>query len=127
MLASRVSVIIPCFNAARFVQATLESVVRQSWTDLEIIIVDDGSTDESVEIIEKFVDARIKLVRQPNQGQTAALNRGLALATGDYVQFLDADDVLDHRKIEVQLTRLQGMPFAVATCEWARFNDDPKE
>ncbi|MEO0395070.1 MAG: glycosyltransferase family 2 protein [Cyanobacteria bacterium P01_A01_bin.137] len=87
-----VSVIIPLYNKAPFIRRTVESILAQSITDLEVVVVDDGSTDGSGEIVEGIDDSRIRLVRQDNQGPGAARNRGLALATGDYVTFLDADD-----------------------------------
>ena len=121
-----VSVIIPCYNAAKFVGETLESVRRQTWTNLQVIIVDDGSTDGSARIVEAVEGLDITLVRQPNRGQTAALNAGLAHATGDFVQYLDADDLIDPDKIEIQLARLAEAPDCVASARWGRFYDRPE-
>ena len=73
-MTAKVSVIIPCYNAARYVGETLDSVHRQTWPNLEVIVVDDGSTDDSVRIIETFAVLDPTLIRQPNRGQTAALN-----------------------------------------------------
>ena len=118
-----VSVIIPGYNAAPYVRETLESVRRQSWHDLEVIVVDDGSTDGTAQIVEAFEGLHIILIRQPNRGQTAALNAGLAHATGDFVQYLDADDLIDPDKIETQLARLANAPDCVASARWGRFYD----
>ena len=92
--APRVSVLMTMYNAARDLGAAVESVRAQTFTDFEFIIVDDGSTDGSVALVESCADPRIRLVRNAaNQGQTACLNQGLALARGEYIARQDADDV----------------------------------
>lgn len=122
-----VSVIIPCFNARRWIGATLDSAQAQTWRPLEIVVVDDGSTDGSGPWLQAQADTgRIRLLQQANSGQTAALNAGVALSRGRYLQFLDADDLIDPDKIARQMARLAGATDAVATAEWARFHgDDP--
>ena len=127
MSLPRVSVLIPCFNAARFVGETLESVLRQSWPEIETIVVDDGSTDGSGGIVRGFSGRGVTLVEQANRGQTAALNTCLEYATGDFVQYLDADDILEPDKIERQMARLAGHPCSVASAEWGRFYGHPDE
>src|SRR5712671_6131422 len=98
-----VSILIPCYNAERYIGETLDSVFRQTWPKVEVIVVDDGSTDNSVDVIASFVGPKLKLIRQANRGQTAALNVCLTYATGDFVQYLDADDVIASEKIERQM------------------------
>lgn len=122
-----VSVVIPCFNARPWIEATLASVEAQTWRPLEIVVVDDGSTDGSSEWLQAQASGgRIRLQRQANQGQPAAFNAGLSVARGTYIQFLDADDLLDPDKISAQVRRLAGRVDAVATCAWGRFyGDDP--
>jgi hypothetical protein len=88
----RVSVIIPLFNKAPYVARALASVTRQNFTDFELIVVDDGSTDEGPGIVEAYDDSRIRLITQENAGPGAARNRGLAEAQGELIAFLDADD-----------------------------------
>jgi hypothetical protein len=88
----RVSVIVPLYNKARFVQRSLDSIRAQTWTDFELLVVDDGSTDESAEVVAGYTEPRLRLIRQANAGPGAARNRGLAEARGEYVAFLDADD-----------------------------------
>jgi glycosyltransferase involved in cell wall biosynthesis len=122
-----VSVLIPCYNAASFIGETLECVLRQSWPNLEVIVVDDGSTDRSAEAVEQLGSERVRLIRQENRGQTAALNACLRLARGDFIQYLDADDLLAADKIELQMMRLINAPTCVASAEWARFWEDPEE
>ena len=90
----RVSVIIPTYNRAGLVAESVQSVLAQKSTDFEIIVVDDGSTDDTKQVIESFAESRIKYVYQNNQGAPAARNAGLAHARGEYIMFLDSDDVL---------------------------------
>lgn len=121
-----VSVLIPCYNAASYIGATLKSVLAQTWRPLEIIVVDDGSTDGSADIVRSFARQRVQLYQQENRGQTAALNESLRHATGDFVQYLDADDILDPDKIALQMARLVERPGCVASAEWGRFYDVPE-
>lgn len=109
----RVSVIIPAYNAETFIAATLRSASAQTVTSLEIIVVDDGSTDGTASIVERHDDARLRYVRQDNSGVSAARNAGLALARGDFVSFLDADDVLSPDAFERLLTAFDQTPEAV--------------
>jgi len=98
----RVSIIIPCHNAERYVAQAIQSALDQTHPDCEVIVIDDGSTDGSPDIIKSFGD-RIRWETGPNRGACAARNRGLALATGEWIQFLDADDVLTPDCIDSKL------------------------
>ncbi|WP_100629626.1 glycosyltransferase family 2 protein [Algoriphagus formosus] len=120
-----VSIIIPVYNKALFVGRTLESALGQTYPNTEIILVDDGSIDNSFEILkayfEKYPD-RIVLINQENLGVSAATNRGIVASKGDYIQFLDADDLISPDKIETQIELLYGKGYdSVATCEWVNF------
>lgn len=122
-----VSILIPCFNAAPWLQESLESALAQTWADKEIIIVNDGSTDASLSIARSFTHRDVRVVDQANRGQCAACNHALSLARGDFVKFLDADDLLSPDMIERQVTALASRPGCVAYGEWARFQVRPSE
>lgn len=129
MTAARVSVVIPCYNVAPWIAQTIESVRAQHHREIELIVVNDGSTDGTGALLDRLSEqVPMRLVHQHNRGQTAALNRGLAEASGDYVQYLDGDDLLHPAKIEAQLARMEGAgPRAVASCRWARFRVTPAD
>lgn len=101
-----VSIIIPLYNAESYIAETIESALQQTYTNTEIIIVDDGSKDASYEVAIKYASDKIKVVKQVNKGASAARNNGISLAKGDYIQFLDADDFLHPQKIEQQVNTL---------------------
>ena len=107
MNVPRVSVVIPLYNKAPYIAAAVRSVLAQTVTDFEVIVVDDGSLDDSAEIVERFDDPRLRLVRQENQGESAARNKGVALAGSGLMAFLDADDEWTPSHLEV-LLRLAG-------------------
>jgi glycosyltransferase involved in cell wall biosynthesis len=88
----RVSVVVPLYNKARYVGRALDSIAKQTFEDFEVIVVDDGSTDTGSTFAASYPDPRFRLIGQPRQGPGAARNRGLSLATGEFVAFLDADD-----------------------------------
>ncbi len=99
----KVSVIIPIFNVEKYIEACLNSVIHQTLKEVEIICVNDGTTDHSMEIVDKKAawDKRICIVERENKGLSAARNEGLKLATGEYVIFLDSDDVLKENALEI--------------------------
>jgi glycosyltransferase involved in cell wall biosynthesis len=105
-----VSVIIPTYNMARFVGDAVGSVLAQTFEDFEVIVVDDGSTDNTREIVAGFVDPRVRYVYQDNQERSAARNAGIRLARGEYIAFLDADDVWLPEKLALQVYLLETRP-----------------
>ncbi|MGX9991481.1 glycosyltransferase family 2 protein [Rhizobium sp. WSM1274] len=104
-----VSVVIPAFNAARFVERTLRSAGRQTYRNLEIIVVNDGSTDDTAKVVEQVAleDSRIRLLSTANRGVAAARNTGIQASTGRFLAFLDADDLWHQTKIEKQVNALE--------------------
>src|SRR3954465_6548006 len=108
-----VSIVIPCYNSARFLVETVESALSQTYTPAEIILVDDGSTDGSAELIRSY-GHRVKAEFGPNCGGGAARNRGTALARGEFIQYLDADDLLIPDAIEKRVAALQQSTADVA-------------
>ena len=119
----KVSVIIPVYNAQQYVGATIESVLSQSYENLEILIIDDGSPDESVKVCQQFKDPRIKIIRQANRGLPGARNTGIRNASGDYVAFLDADDIWLPEKLEKHVNHLNDSPtVGISFCYSAFIN-----
>jgi glycosyltransferase involved in cell wall biosynthesis len=102
-----VSILIPAYNAERWIGYTLQSAISQTWRRKEIIVVNDGSTDRTAEIARRFVSKELAVVSVERQGVAAARNRAFDLSQGDYIQWLDADDILAPDKIERQLTALR--------------------
>lgn len=109
-----ISVLITCHNQAKFIGDTIRSVTHQSWTNLECIVVDDGSTDHSGQVIESLRarDSRIHFIKQQNKGVSAARNAGFLIAKGEYIQFLDGDDLLKTDKLERHINHFQTDPVA---------------
>jgi glycosyltransferase involved in cell wall biosynthesis len=115
-----VSVIVPCYNQGRFLAEALDSVQAQTHPHWECIIVNDGSTDETSSVARRYAgrDARFKYVEQENRGLPGARNRGLREISGEYLQFLDSDDVIDAAKLELQLALLAAASRpALAFCD----------
>lgn len=106
----KVSVIIPTYNAMSYLPAAVDSVLRQTFGDFELIIVDDGSNDSTIEWVSSLNDPRLKFITQANQGSAAARNRGIAIAQGKYIALLDADDLWESNKLEKQVDFLDAHP-----------------
>lgn len=111
MVPDRVSVVVPTYNAARYIRETLDSVLDQSYPEWELIVIDDGSTDDSPRIAREYLrDGRVRVVSQPNAGVAESRNRGLSLSQGEYVAFPDADDVWLPGNLEAKLAYLRAHP-----------------
>jgi len=105
----KISVVIPCFNAKNYIAAAIESVLAQEWPNIEILVVDDGSSDGSPDLVQKRFST-VKLLRQSNQGVAKARNNGISQATGDWIAFLDADDIWLPGKLHAQMAMLADAP-----------------
>jgi GT2 family glycosyltransferase len=121
-----VSVIIPCKDGAAWLGAAIGSCLGQTWKNLEIIVVDDHSSDASLRVASGYEAPAVAVLESERTGASAARNLGLERARGEFIQFLDADDVLDPDKIRVQMERLAAGPQStVASGAWARFRETP--
>lgn len=118
-----ISVIIPVYNAEKYLPQCLDSLLKQTYTDFEAVCVDDGSTDGSLEILQEYAakDARIKVFPRPNRGCSAARNLGLDKVCGEYVTFLDADDLLHSQFLEIMLKEIKDADVSV--CGYTDIDD----
>jgi glycosyltransferase involved in cell wall biosynthesis len=119
-----VSVVIPAFNAARFLTGSIPSVLAQTWNDFELIVVNDGSTDSTADCVRTFADPRIRLVTQANRGLAGARNAGIRAARGTYIAFLDADDLWHPEKLARHVQHLQSRPGVGVSYSASALMDD---
>jgi glycosyltransferase involved in cell wall biosynthesis len=119
-----VSILIPAYNAERWIADTIRSAIGQTWRRKEIIIVDDGATDQTVAIARRFASKEVVIVTQENQGASAARNHALSLSQGDYIQWLDADDLLSPNKVAQQMSASEERRSSrtLFSSEWGYFN-----
>ena len=118
-----VSILIPVHNGARFLAQAIESALAQSWPTKEIIVVDDGSTDDSAAIASRYLDRGVRLVQQQKSGAASARNRAFAESSGEWLQWLDADDLLSTNKVEAQmhLALEAADSLRLYSCMWGSF------
>ena len=125
----KVSIVVPVYNVEKYITECLESLIAQTYTNLEILIIDDGSTDSSGVISDEFAgkDSRIRVFHKKNEGLSAARNFGLERVTGDYISFIDSDDYIDHTFVEKLLQCLIENEADMAFCNyyycWEKYND----
>jgi glycosyltransferase involved in cell wall biosynthesis len=125
---SKVSILIPCYNAERWIADAIRSAQDQTWKDIETIVVDDGSTDNSYAVAKQFENPGTRVLRQVNQGPGAARNRAFSEATGEFIQYLDADDILHPEKIAAQMAAAAESPPDTLFCSrWAHFVTSPTD
>jgi glycosyltransferase involved in cell wall biosynthesis len=121
-----VSIIIPCRNGAATLADAIKSCLDQTWDNLEVIVVDNGSCDDSIQVAQRYPS--VTLLECSRKGASAARNAGLESARGEFIQFLDADDILDRHKIRAQMKRLSAGPrSSIASGGWGRFRHSPSE
>ncbi|MGK7900454.1 MAG: glycosyltransferase [Hormoscilla sp.] len=119
-----ISVIIPVYNGAKTIKETIESVLNQTFSDFELILINDGSTDSTLEIVDSIQDSRVKVFSYVNAGLAESRNRGIARATGEYISFIDADDLWTQDKLEAQLKALLDKPDAALAYSWTDSIDE---
>lgn len=124
-----VSILIPAFNAQTWIADTIQSALSQTWSRKEIIVVDDGSTDSTLDIAQQYESSTLKVIHQENGGACRARNRALRECQGHYIQWLDADDLLAEDKIELQLTIAESQtdPDVLFASSWGRFYYRPNK
>ncbi|HAX77744.1 MAG TPA: glycosyl transferase family A [Cyanobacteria bacterium UBA11372] len=118
-----ISVIIPVYNGEQTIRETINSVLNQTFSDFELIVINDGSQDSTLEIVSSIPDSRIKIFSYPNSGQAISRNRGIERASGEFIAFLDADDLWKPNKLEAQLKALEANPQAAVAYSWTDFID----
>ena len=121
---SLISVIMPVYNGEKTIQETIESVLNQTFTDFELIVINDGSQDATLEIVERIQDPRLKVFSYTNAGQATSRNRGISYACGEYISFIDADDLWTPDKLEAQLIALQNNSEAAVAYSWTKCIDE---
>lgn len=124
----KISIIIPVHNAEKYLDQCIESILSQTYQALQIICVNDGSSDGSLDVLEQYAaaDSRITIESQSNQGVSAARNRGLEIATGEYIGFVDSDDWLEPTMVDTMLTALLSKKTDMAVCSVTQHDDDKK-
>ncbi|RUR80824.1 glycosyltransferase [Chlorogloeopsis fritschii PCC 9212] len=119
-----ISIILPVYNGEKTLLESINSVLSQSLTDFELIIINDGSQDSTLKIIKNIKDPRLRFFSYPNAGQAVSRNRGLSHAVGEYIAFIDADDIWTYDKLEAQLKQLQAHKQAKLAYSWTNYIDE---
>jgi glycosyltransferase involved in cell wall biosynthesis len=119
-----VSIIIPVYNGEKTIQETIESVLQQTFQDIEILVINDGSQDSTLDVINAIKDERLQVFSYPNAGVSTSRNRGLSLARCELISFLDADDLWTPDKLEIQLKALQDNSQAAVAYSWSDWIDE---
>jgi glycosyltransferase involved in cell wall biosynthesis len=123
----KVSIIIPVYKAEKYIAATVQSALEQTYKNFEILIIDDGSPDRSIDICQQFADPRIRIIRQDNRGLPGARNTGIRHAKGEYLTLLDADDLWLPEKLEKHVLHLDNSPHVGVSFSRSAFIDDNGE
>ena len=120
----KISVILPVYNGEKYIKKAVESVLSQTFTDFELIIINDGSTDSTLSIISNFTDKRIKIINQNNRGPGASRNRALKIAEGDYIMFLDSDDFFKESALETAYAEITRYDADMTFFQMINYTDD---
>lgn len=122
-----ISVIIPVYNGEKTIRETIESVLNQTWTDFEVLVINDGSKDSTLNIVSSIKDSRLRVFNYTSAGVSVSRNRGIAQAAGEYISFIDADDLWTPDKLEAQLKALQANHSAAVAYSWVNYIDERGE
>jgi glycosyltransferase involved in cell wall biosynthesis len=122
-----ISIIIPAYNSEKTIKRTVESILNQSFSNFELIIINDGSNDSTLDVISSIYDSRIKVFTYPNAGANVGRNRGINLAEGEFVSFIDADDIWTQDKLQSQFQALQDNPEATVSYSWTDYINEEDE
>ena len=125
---SKISIVLPVYNACNYLDKCISSILAQSYTNLELIIINDGSTDESEDVIKKYLaDSRVLYLKQDNAGVSAAVNRGIDEADGEYMTIIGNDDYIDHNMYETMISALKSADADMAVCDFNLVYEDGRE
>ncbi|AFY99669.1 glycosyltransferase family 2 protein [Calothrix sp. PCC 6303] len=120
----KVSVVVPAYNAMKYLPETLDSILQQTFSDFEVLIINDGSSDHIVEWFQEIQDSRVKLISQQNMGLSSARNTGIRYSQGEYIAFLDSDDTWEKTKLEKQVNYLEKNPSVDLIHTWMELMDE---
>ena len=128
-MSEKISIVIPVYNVEQYLEKCINSLINQTLKELEFIFVNDGTPDNSVNIIKKYQkkDKRIKLISQANKGLSISRNNGIKIATGKYIMFVDSDDIIHSRMIEVLYKEIKNNKCQMAVCKFKLFVDKFEE
>ena len=120
-----ISVIVPIYNTEKYLKRALNSLLKQTYQDLEILLIDDGSTDSSLKICQEYAkkDHRIKVFHQENKGVSVVRNFGLSVAKGEYISFLDSDDYMEPNMLQTLYQNLIDTESDISVCHYQKFKD----
>jgi glycosyltransferase involved in cell wall biosynthesis len=120
----RVTVLMPVFNGEKYLSQAIDSILQQSYTDFEFVIINDGSTDQTQQILETYKDPRIRLFHQNNLGLAKSLNMGIRLSRGEYIVRMDCDDISNKNRLSIQVDHMDANPNTVVCGSWIDFIDE---
>ena len=124
----KISVIIPVYNVEKYIIECIESIINQTFKDIEIIVVNDGSKDNSIKIVEEYLsDKRLKIINKENRGLSSARNKGMKIARGEYIYFIDSDDFINEDVLEVLYKNLESERFDIIFSNFSFYNDKTKK
>lgn len=121
-MKKKISVIVPAYNASNYIEKCMDSLINQTLEDIEIIIIDDGSTDDTYEKLNNYKD-KVKIIKQKNSGVANARNKGLSVATGEYIAYVDSDDWIEKNMFELLYNKAKKYNYDVVECDFEYVND----